>query len=108
VARPSRSSTFIDEGLLARHLRKMRRIYAERHDLILHTLETDFADWLRPIPAVTGIHITAMLRSRSRTFERDLAASRSTDCPRTGQAAGRNPASSSGMEESRQRTSPKG
>jgi GntR family transcriptional regulator/MocR family aminotransferase len=74
VARPSRSSTFIDEGLLARHLRKMRRIYAKRHDLILRTLVTDFSDWLRPIPAVTGIHVAATLRSGSRAYERDLAA----------------------------------
>jgi GntR family transcriptional regulator/MocR family aminotransferase len=51
----------------------MRRVYAERHDLILHTLTTDFSDWLRPISAVTGIHIAATLRRRSRTFERDLA-----------------------------------
>jgi GntR family transcriptional regulator/MocR family aminotransferase len=67
-------SSFIDEGLLARHLRKMRRIYAERHDMILHTLITDFSDWLRPIPAVTGIHIAATLRRPSRTYERDVAA----------------------------------
>lgn len=66
-------ATFIDTGLLARHLRKMRRIYAERHALILQTLETNFADWLRPVPAVTGIHIAATLRSRSRAFERDVA-----------------------------------
>jgi GntR family transcriptional regulator/MocR family aminotransferase len=67
-------AAFIDNGLLARHVRKMRRIYAERHDQILHTLETDFADWLRPIQAVTGIHIAATLRSRNRSQERELAA----------------------------------
>jgi GntR family transcriptional regulator/MocR family aminotransferase len=64
----------IDEGHLARHIRKMRRIYSERHAIISTTLQKDFTRWLVPIPAVTGMHLTATLRSRSRQHERDLAA----------------------------------
>jgi len=67
-------ASYIEEGHLARHIRKMRRIYSERHALISGTLQKDFARWLVPIPAVTGMHLTATLRSRSRQHERDLAA----------------------------------
>lgn len=65
-------ATFIGEGLLARHLRRMRRVYAERHDGILRSLETKFTPWLRPVHSVTGIHITATLLSRGRGQERSL------------------------------------
>ena len=53
------------DGLLARHIRRMRREYAARHDRILQTLLTDFAKWLVPVPSVTGMHLAATLRSRS-------------------------------------------
>jgi GntR family transcriptional regulator / MocR family aminotransferase len=67
-------ATYIDEGHLACHLRKMRRIYSERHAIISATLQKDFAPWLVTIPAVTGMHLTATLRSRSRKHEREIAA----------------------------------
>jgi GntR family transcriptional regulator/MocR family aminotransferase len=67
-------ATYIDEGHLARHIRKMRRIYSERHALVSATLQRDFAPWLVTIPAVTGMHLTVTLRSRSRPHERELAA----------------------------------
>ena len=63
----------IDEGLLARHVRKMRRVYADRHNRILRTLMTDFKKWLVPIPSVTGMHLSATLRKRSVRLERELA-----------------------------------
>src|SRR3954453_15679082 len=66
-------ATFIDEGHLARHIRKMRRIYSEPPALTTATLQRDFPPWLETTPAVTGIHLTATLRSRSRKHERDLA-----------------------------------
>ena len=66
-------ASLIDSGLLARHIRRMRRIYAERHDLILRTLTARFAEWLDPVPSVTGMHLTARLRSGRVTEERDLA-----------------------------------
>jgi GntR family transcriptional regulator/MocR family aminotransferase len=66
-------ATYIDEGHLARHLRKMRRIYSERHATISAILQKDFARWLMTIPAVTGMHLTATLRSRSRKHEREIA-----------------------------------
>lgn len=48
---------FIDEGLLARHIRKATREYAARHALIAETLAAD--DRLRPIPATAGLHLCA-------------------------------------------------
>jgi GntR family transcriptional regulator/MocR family aminotransferase len=53
---------FIREGLLARHLRRMRRIYAARHDKVLRILERSFAHWLEPVPCVAGMHVTALFR----------------------------------------------
>jgi len=51
-------ASMMDEGLFARHVRKMRREYAARHERILRRL-----DWLTPIASVTGMHIAARVRS---------------------------------------------
>jgi GntR family transcriptional regulator / MocR family aminotransferase len=63
----------IDDGLLARHVRKARRAYAARHERILATLARDFARWLEPVPSVTGLHIAAMLRAGGVRREAELA-----------------------------------
>ena len=54
-------TSMIENGLLARHVRKVRREYASRHDRILDTLCK--WDWLEPVPSVTGMHLAARLRS---------------------------------------------
>jgi GntR family transcriptional regulator/MocR family aminotransferase len=51
---------FIDEGLLARHIRKMRTEYKARHERILQVL-AEQGEWLRPIDSVAGLHLTALL-----------------------------------------------
>jgi GntR family transcriptional regulator/MocR family aminotransferase len=56
------AAEFIDDGLLAQHIRRMRRIYAERHQRIVATLERDFAEHLEPIPAAGGLHLAAPFR----------------------------------------------
>ncbi|MGZ4778157.1 MAG: MocR-like pyridoxine biosynthesis transcription factor PdxR [Thermoanaerobaculia bacterium] len=66
-------ASFIDEGLLARHVRKMRREYADRHERIMNALTSDFAEWLVPVPSVTGMHLAATLRRRSARLEMDVA-----------------------------------
>ncbi|MBT2226421.1 PLP-dependent aminotransferase family protein [Nonomuraea sp. NEAU-A123] len=48
---------FIDEGLLARHIRKATREYAARHALIADALAGD--DRLRLVPSVAGLHLCA-------------------------------------------------
>jgi GntR family transcriptional regulator/MocR family aminotransferase len=52
---------FIDEGLLARHIRRTRGEYQARHERIAAILRRDFADVLVPIPVVAGMHLSAYL-----------------------------------------------
>jgi GntR family transcriptional regulator / MocR family aminotransferase len=53
---------FLDEGVLATHVRQSKRVYGQRHDLILDLLTRNFADHLQPIPSVTGLHVCALAR----------------------------------------------
>ncbi|MBO9545393.1 PLP-dependent aminotransferase family protein [Caulobacter sp.] len=54
-------AAFIAEGHLARHVRRMRRVYAERRTTLLDTLAAHAGGRLEPIPAPAGLHITALL-----------------------------------------------
>ena len=53
---------FIDGGHLARHVRRMRRIYRRRRDAVVERLSTDLAPWLTPIASSYGMHVTAVAR----------------------------------------------
>ncbi|MCI0573447.1 MAG: PLP-dependent aminotransferase family protein [Myxococcaceae bacterium] len=64
---------FIDEGLLARHVRKMRREYQARHERIAETLTRHFADWLQPLPSLAGIHLSATFHQGGLRLEREVA-----------------------------------
>jgi GntR family transcriptional regulator / MocR family aminotransferase len=50
---------FIDQGLFARHLRKMRAVYRARHEQVTETLTEQFADHLKLIPSAAGLHLAA-------------------------------------------------
>ena len=50
---------FIDEGLLARHIRKVGREYATRHARITDAFQRRFGAWLRLVPSAAGLHVTA-------------------------------------------------
>jgi GntR family transcriptional regulator/MocR family aminotransferase len=52
---------FIDEGQLARHVRRATKEYALRHDLVRSGLERHLADWLEPLPSAAGLHVCARL-----------------------------------------------
>jgi GntR family transcriptional regulator/MocR family aminotransferase len=54
-------AAFIAEGHLARHIRKMRKVYGERHAALLLALARHCGDRLRPIPALAGVHLAAEL-----------------------------------------------
>jgi GntR family transcriptional regulator/MocR family aminotransferase len=69
-------AAFIAEGHLARHVRKMRRVYGERRALLLQALDRYFGDRLEPIPADTGLHLAARLRAPLRA---DALAARAAD-----------------------------
>jgi GntR family transcriptional regulator/MocR family aminotransferase len=52
-------AAFIAEGHLAHHVRKMRRVYQQRRQLLLQILNQDFSRWLEAIPSHYGMHISA-------------------------------------------------
>jgi GntR family transcriptional regulator/MocR family aminotransferase len=53
----------IREGHLARHIRKMQRIYHGRRDRLLEGLRCGFDRWLEVLPSVAGLHVAARLKS---------------------------------------------
>lgn len=53
---------FIDEGRLAAHIRRMRRMYMARRDRLASLLDSDFGDVLTRIPAAAGLHLAAWVR----------------------------------------------
>ena len=53
---------FIDEGHFASHLRRMRRIYAERHDVLCASARARLAGLLDVVPSQSGLHTIAHLR----------------------------------------------
>lgn len=55
-------AAFIRDGHLARHVRRMRPIYAERREALQHGLQQELADWLAPIPSEAGLHLAARIR----------------------------------------------
>jgi len=56
---------FIDEGAFARHIRKLSRIYGERHAMLTAEIRNKFSDYLHLIPSSTGLHIAATARAAS-------------------------------------------
>ncbi|KRR07449.1 PLP-dependent aminotransferase family protein [Bradyrhizobium valentinum] len=56
---------FIDEGAFARHIRRVSRIYSERHAMLTAEIKRNFGDYLDLIPSSTGLHITACARGAS-------------------------------------------
>jgi GntR family transcriptional regulator/MocR family aminotransferase len=58
VAVQAALARFIDEGQLARHVRRARKAYAERHARIVAALSVH--DELEIIPSAAGLHVTAL------------------------------------------------
>ena len=50
---------FIQQGLFARHLRKMRGVYRARHEQVVDVLTGQFAAHLKVIPSAVGLHLAA-------------------------------------------------
>ncbi|ANN18925.1 GntR family transcriptional regulator [Amycolatopsis orientalis] len=55
----SAMASFIDEGLLARHVRKATREYAVRRDRILAFVRDELRDVLEIVPSSAGLHLCA-------------------------------------------------
>lgn len=63
---------FISGGTLARHVRRMRGVYAERHRIVADALAGPLSPYLLQVPSAVGLHLTALLRSGSARNERSL------------------------------------
>jgi GntR family transcriptional regulator/MocR family aminotransferase len=59
-------AAFIRDGHLARHVRRMRSIYAERREALLAGLRRELHAWLEPIPSEAGLHLAARIRTPAR------------------------------------------
>jgi GntR family transcriptional regulator/MocR family aminotransferase len=67
---------FIDEGQLARHVRRATKEYALRRELVLAGLERYLADRLEPVPSAAGLHLCARPVSAAAAVDLDRAAAR--------------------------------
>jgi len=54
-------AAFIAEGHLARHVRKMRKVYGDRRKALLEALARLCGDRLQPIPGEAGLHLAVKL-----------------------------------------------
>jgi GntR family transcriptional regulator/MocR family aminotransferase len=52
---------FIEEGHFARHLRRMRNLYASRHSLLLETARAELSDLLEIQESEAGMHLVGWL-----------------------------------------------
>ncbi len=55
-------ASFINDGLLDKHIRRSRRVYAERHRIVTEALSGSLADHLTARASNAGLHIAAVLR----------------------------------------------
>lgn len=61
VATQAAAASFIEDGLLVQYVRRMRRVYEERQELIRRVLDRDFKGRLTPLPSSGGLHLAARL-----------------------------------------------
>jgi GntR family transcriptional regulator/MocR family aminotransferase len=54
-------ASFVADGHLTRHVRKMRQVYRQRRKVLLDALRQNFGASLAPIPSAYGMHVTALL-----------------------------------------------
>jgi GntR family transcriptional regulator/MocR family aminotransferase len=56
---------FIDRGMLVRHLRRMRMLYAERQRVLIETARQWLGDWIEIEEQPTGLHAVGWLNRLS-------------------------------------------
>lgn len=59
-------AAFIAEGHLARHIRRMRPIYRERRQALVHGLEAALQRWVEVLPGAAGLHLSVRAREPAR------------------------------------------
>jgi len=65
VLTQSALALMITEGFMARHVRRMQRIYRARREALLGGLAS-LQDWLEPLPSIAGLHVAATMRGAGR------------------------------------------
>jgi GntR family transcriptional regulator / MocR family aminotransferase len=82
-------------GEFARHIRRVNRIYRERHEVLVGAVSRNFSDHLELMPSATGLHVAALARTASveqidavacRAAEADVAVQRFSSFAVTGSA----------------------
>ncbi len=58
------AARFVDDGHLRRHVRRMQRVYEERHHPVMEVLTSELSEHLAPVPSACGLHVAALLRVR--------------------------------------------
>jgi GntR family transcriptional regulator / MocR family aminotransferase len=53
---------YLNDGALRRHIQRVRRIYRQRHEHIVHFLDGPLGTMLKGIPSAAGLHISALLQ----------------------------------------------
>jgi GntR family transcriptional regulator/MocR family aminotransferase len=61
-------SRFMDDGRFVEHIRRMRRVYRERRDLLFDCLSSTCAESLTPQPTDAGMHMLAWLNGGVNDF----------------------------------------
>jgi GntR family transcriptional regulator/MocR family aminotransferase len=56
-------ASFMADGHLTRHVRKMREIYRARRECLLSLLNEQLHEWLEPLPSFCGMHVAAVARA---------------------------------------------
>src|SRR5205814_2045824 len=59
-------TSFIAEGHLMRHVRRMRKVYGDRRTALLHALARHCGGAVSPIPGEAGLHLAARLTAPHR------------------------------------------
>jgi len=59
-------AAFLREGHLARHVRRMRSVYAARRAVLIDALDGPLSPWLARIPSEAGLHLAACVRDPER------------------------------------------
>jgi GntR family transcriptional regulator/MocR family aminotransferase len=55
-------ASFIADGRLTQHVRKMRHVYRQRRHYLADAIQRQLGDWLQLIPSSYGMHLGAFLR----------------------------------------------
>jgi GntR family transcriptional regulator/MocR family aminotransferase len=63
IATQAALARFMDEGQLARHIRKASRVYTGRYEEVVGMITTQLTDLLDLVPSSAGLHVSARLRS---------------------------------------------